>query len=181
MGLAIDESEEVENSTEVINRSSRLRKKPRDFAETPIDQEIGKTDNDRSRAMANQMRFALIAERLVTMFPTIARSRGTRMFDDSCGTQDDPTQTILQKVPNQCCPLQIERNPISRGLDDRRSPLQCAKCTNVATGFRCHIPCDPEHRIVFELFGRRQWHSSKWQWARVHNRRDRRGSHSIAE
>ena len=62
MGLAIDESEEVENSTEVINRSSRLRKKPRDFAETPIDQEIGKTDNDRSRGIGDQVFSALIAE-----------------------------------------------------------------------------------------------------------------------
>ena len=98
MGITINESEEVHNSTELIDRFNHLRKQAREPAETRVDRDIGKTDNGRSRGIVNQVFSTLIAERLVRMFPTIGQSRGTKTVDDSSGIRDDPTRTVLPKT-----------------------------------------------------------------------------------
>ena len=108
------------------------------------------------------------------MFPTVGRSRERRTVDNSSETQDDLTQTVLRATTKSMLPTPIRRNPI-------RSPLQCVRCTNVATGLWCHIPRDPNYRMVLKLFGRSQWHNPTRQGVGVRNRKDQRSSHPIAK
>ena len=67
----------------------------------------------------------------------------------------------------------------TRRLDDRRSPLQCARRTYMVDGFRCHIWRNPEHRMVFELFGWNERQNPIRQRTGVKNRRDGRRPHPI--
>ena len=72
--------------------------KPRELVEILVDQDIEKTDNGQSGGIVDQVFFALIAKRMVTMFPTVSRSRGKIRVGDSSEIRDDPTRNILQKA-----------------------------------------------------------------------------------
>ena len=61
--------------------------------------------------------------------------------------------------PNQHCRFPIQRNPLTRRLNYRRSPLECARRTYMVTGLRCHISRNPEHRVVFKLFASNKRHN----------------------
>ena len=165
-------------SSQLIGSADR-ENKPRKSVKTLADQEIGKTDNDE----VEKQPFKCFLHSLQKVRPHCFRL----LVDQKEGEQSmirAEYQTIRlepfsRRQPNQCCGLQIRRNLIPRGLDDRRSPLQCARRTNVATALRCHIPCNPKHRMVFKLFDRNERHNPTRQRVGVCNHRNRRGSNSI--
>ena len=98
------------NQQKPIIRPNRLigsivwENKPRERVEIPADQDIGKTDNDRSREIVDQVFSTLIAEKLVTMFLIASQSRGRRTVDESSGIRDYSTQTVLQKAIKSVLP-----------------------------------------------------------------------------
>ena len=109
MGSTIDDSAEAHNLTESIDPFNRRENKPRELDKTPLDQEIGKTDNDRSRGIGDQVFSALIAERLVMMFPILGRSREGRTVDDSSGIkhqfQTNYLLEFLESILFYMCPF----------------------------------------------------------------------------
>ena len=71
MRLTIDESAEAHHSTDTVDQEN----KPTKPVEIIADKKKGETDNGQSRGIVDQVFFALIAERLVTMYPIVGRSR----------------------------------------------------------------------------------------------------------
>ena len=78
--------------------------KSRELVEILVDQEIEKTDNGRILGIVDQMSSVHNVERPVTRLLIAGHSRGRRTVDDSSGTRDDPTRTVLLKATKSTLP-----------------------------------------------------------------------------
>ena len=128
MGITIDDSVEAHNSTESLgitinwfNFSRNQAKRTGRNSNQPIHQE----DRQRLTSRSNQSSVFCIHCRKtghdVSDCWSIKRKENNRRFERNTGRRLEP---FSRRQSNQCCGHPIRRNPLSRGLHDRRSQVR---------------------------------------------------------
>ena len=165
MSITIDDSEKAHNSTESIDRFNRSRKQGERTGRNSSrprhqeDRQWSKSRNSQSSLFCTHCRYI---GHDVSDCLSIKRKETGRRFERNTRRSD----SNRSPEGNQVNVANTRSGEIlTRGLDNRRSPLQCTRRTFIVVGFWCHISRNPEHRMVFELFGRNKRHNPTRQWA----------------
>ena len=112
--------------------------KPREPAVTRVDRDIGKINNGLQKDRSRDFRLLVDQEEGERSMIRVEHKM-IRL------------EPFSQRQSNQRCRHPIRRNPLPRGLHNRRSPLQCARRTYVVARLWRHISRIPKFRVVLEL------------------------------
>ena len=129
------------HSTDRVEREN----KPIEPVGIPIDRKRGETDIGRSREQPIRRILHTLQKSWPRCFRLLVNQKKREWSAIRAESRMSRLGPLSYRQPNQCCQHPIRRNSLLRGFSDRRNPLQCTRYTHVAIGFRCHIPCDPEH------------------------------------